>query len=273
MHFDSFLAKVSGPCPVPAPGNTNSLNCQAVRRNPHTIKQMNSADEELAFKIFLELHGELPTGEKSVCPDFIINLDGNKIGIELTELMDDVVSQYSTPAKYAIEDKIAKSAQQKFELISSKRIIVHLQIVENLILPKHKIEVLGNQIAEILVETIKDSSYILSHHLEIIEDLPNGILGIYYDIAPFMPESHFSVWRGKWTGSFDINYLNKAISKKENNIMTYRRNVNQIYLLIIEGFSFSSYLGPFEFRGTAIDNSFDKIFLLQVMSRLLFKIK
>src|SRR5664280_2102331 len=163
---------------------------------------MNSADEKLAFKIFQELHGELPTGEKSVCTDFIINLDGKKIGIELTQVMEDVVSQFSTAAKYAREDKIAKSAQQKYDLISSKRIITHLQIVENLKLPKHKIEVLGDQIAEILVKTTKDSPYILSHNLEIIDDLPNGILGIYYDITPFMPESHFSVWRGKWTGSF-----------------------------------------------------------------------
>jgi hypothetical protein len=234
---------------------------------------MNSTDEEFAFKIFLELNGKLPTGEKSECPDFIINLNGKKIGIELTELMEDVVSPFSTAAKYALEDKIAKSAQQKYDLKSNKRIIAHLQIVENLNLPKHKIEMLGNQISEILIKTTKDSPYILSHHHEIIDDLPNGILGIYYDMTTFMPESHFSVWRGKWTGSFDINHLNIAISKKENNIKAYRRNVDQIYLLIIEGFSFSSYLGPFEFKGTTIDNSFDKIFLLQVMSRLLFNIK
>ena len=179
----------------------------------------------------------------------------------------------SPAAKYALEDKIAKSAQQKYDLKSNKRIIAHLQIVENLNLPKHKIEMLGNQISEILIKTTKDSPYILSHHHEIIDDLPNGILGIYYDMTTFMPESHFSVWRGKWTGSFDINHLNIAISKKENNIKAYRRNVDQIYLLIIEGFSFRSYLGPFEFKGTTSDNSFDKIFLLQVMSRLLFNIK
>jgi hypothetical protein len=234
---------------------------------------MNPVDEEFAFKIFLELNGELPLGEKSECPDFIINLNGEKIGIELTELMEDVASTFSTPARYALEDKIAKSAQLKYDLISNKRIIAHLQIVENLKLPKHKIEVLGNQISEILLQTTKDSPYILSHHHEIIDDLPNGILGIYYDMTPFMPESHFSVWRGKWTGSFDINHLNKTITKKENNINAYRRNVDQIYLLIIEGFSFSSYLGPFEFKGTTIDNSFDKIFLLQVMSRQLYNIK
>ena len=31
LHRDSFLAKVPGPCPVPASGNTTSLYCRAVR--------------------------------------------------------------------------------------------------------------------------------------------------------------------------------------------------------------------------------------------------
>ena len=234
---------------------------------------MNPTDELFAFKIFLELHGKLSTGKKSESPDFIINLNGNNIGIELTELMEDVVSPFSTAARYALEDKIAKSAQRKYDLVSNKRIIAHLQISENIKLPMHKIEILGNQIAEILIFTTKDMPYVLSHHHEIIDDLPNGILGIYYDITPFMTDSHFSVWRGKWTGTFDINYLNKAIIKKENYITAYRQNVDQIYLLIIEGFTFSSYLGQFEHKGTLCDNTFDKIFLLQVMSRQLFKIK
>ena len=76
---------------------------------------MNPTDELFAFKIFLELHGKLSTGKKSESPDFIINLNGNNIGIELTELMEDVVSPFSTAARYALED--AKLKAQEIDLI------------------------------------------------------------------------------------------------------------------------------------------------------------
>jgi hypothetical protein len=234
---------------------------------------MNSADEEFAFKIFLELHGELPTGEKSVCPDFVINHNGKKIGVELIELMENISQPFSSAAKYSLEDKIAKSDQRQFDLISNKKLMVNLQIVENLNLPQHKINYLASQIVDILTNTINDKPYVLSHNLEIIENLPKQIVNIYYDITPFLTESHFSVMRSKWTGSFNLNDLNRSIGKKENNVKTYRKNVDLIYLLIIEGFTFSSYLGPFEKKGNIINNSFDKIFLLKVMSRELFEIK
>ena len=63
------------------------------------------------------------------------------------------------------------------------------------------------------------------------------------------------------------------INKKEKNINQYRKIVDQIYLLIIEGFNFSGNLGQFEFKGSLTENNFDKIFLLQILSRRLHEIK
>jgi len=234
---------------------------------------MNSKEEAFAFKIFIELHGKLSNGEKSESPDFFINQDGKKIGVELTELMEKSDMPIPSSAKYSLEDKIAKSAQRQFDLVSNKKLMVNLQIVDNLKLPLNKVNHLASQIVEVLLKTIKDSPNVLTHNLEITESLPNGILNIYYDITPFLHESLFSVMRGKWTGSFTMNDLNRAISKKETYISLYRKKVDLVYLLIIEGFSFSSYLGPFEMIGSIISNGFDKIYLLKVMSRQLFEIK
>ena len=234
---------------------------------------MNSDQEEFAFKLFLELHGNLPSGEKSESPDFIIHIDGKRIGIEITELMEETKLSISSAAKYSIEDKIAKSAQRQYDNISDKRLNVNLQIANNLNISKNRVDHLSRLISEILRDEIKDFPYAITHNLEINADLPEEILGIYYDVYPFLDESHFSVMRGKWTGSFNIIDLNRAIRKKECYTPLYKSKTDLVYLLILEGLSFSSYLGPFEMIGTIVDNSFDKIFLLKILSRQLFEIK
>lgn len=234
---------------------------------------MNVEDEKFVFNIFLELYGKLPPGEKSERPDFVINLNGKKIGVELIELMEQKVQTYSSAAKYSLEDKIAKSAQIQYDSLSGKKVLAHLRFADNLKLPLREVDTLAATIAKAILNSVKDLPYVLSHNQEIQDDLPKGVSGIYYDIAPFMPESHFSIWRGKWTGSFNIDFLNKVINKKEKNISSYRKNLDQIYLLIIEGFNFSGYLGQFEFKGSLTENNFDKIFLLQIMSRQLHEIK
>lgn len=234
---------------------------------------MNTYNEEFAFKLFRELHGNLPDGEKSESPDFIINLDGKMIGIELTELMEEDSGPLSLAAKYSLEEKIAKSAQRQFDNRSDKRIMVNLQIVEKLNLPSYKITHLASEIAQILINTTKDFPDVLSNNHEIIENLPNEILNIYFDITPFLTESHFTVMRGKWTGSFNINDLVRLIIKKNKYTLDYRRKVDLLYLLIIEGFAPKSWYGSFMMTGSAIENDFDKVFLLKIMSRQLYKIK
>ena len=234
---------------------------------------MNREDEKVAFQIFLDLYRKLPPGEKSERPDFVINLNGEKIGVELTELMEEKVHPYSSAAKYSLEDKIAKSAQIQYNSLSIKKVQAHLRFADNLNLALSEVDTLAAKISKIILNSVNEVPYILSHNYEIQDNLPKGVSGIYYDIAPFMSESHFSIWRGKWTGSFSIDYLNKVINKKEKNINQYRKIVDQIYLLIIEGFNFSGNLGQFEFKGSLTENNFDKIFLLQILSRRLHEIK
>ena len=234
---------------------------------------MNLDKETLAFNVFRNLHGDLPPGEKSESPDFLINLDNKIIGVELTELMEEDSGPSSLAAKYSLEDKIAKSSRIKFDLASNKRIMANLHIRDNLSLPSNKIHSISKEIADLITRTTENYPNTLSYNYEINENLPKEILAIYFDIAPFMTESHFSVMRGKWTGSFNINDLNRAIEKKDKNIPKYRKKADSIYLVIIEGFAPNSWFGPFIKTGTYIKNSFDKIFLLKIMSRELFQIK
>ena len=128
---------------------------------------MNTDQEKFAFEIFLELHGKLPTGVKTEAPDFTIKHDGKKIGVELIELLEPAYQKTSSAAKYSLEDKIAKSAQRQYDLISDKKLMVNLQIVENLDFPLSKIDSLSSQISDTLLNVIKDKPYCLSHNFEI----------------------------------------------------------------------------------------------------------
>jgi hypothetical protein len=40
LHRDNFLAKVPGPCPDAASGNTTSLYCRAVRSHEEPVNQL-----------------------------------------------------------------------------------------------------------------------------------------------------------------------------------------------------------------------------------------
>lgn len=187
--------------------------------------------------------------------------------------MEEDSGSLSLAAKYSLEDKISQSAQRQFDISSDRRIMANLQIVEKLNLSSHKVNLLGSVIADILIKATKDSPNVLSHNHEINENLPKEILNIYFDIIHFMTESHFSVMRGKWTGSFNLNDLNRVIIKKDKYTLYYKKNFDQLYLLIIEGFAPNSWYGPFIKTGSAIENNFDKIFLLKIMSRQLYEIK
>lgn len=229
--------------------------------------------EIFAFNLFRELYGQLPPGEKSERPDFIISKDGSKIGIELTELMDEEYGGSSLAAKYSSEDKIVKLSRINFDLLTNKRIFANLHFRDKLKIKSNRKEQISREIATILVNTTNNYPNVLIHNLEINDNLPNELLNIYFDIAPFLEDSHFMAMRGKWTGPFNINELNRIVEKKDKNLFAYKTRTDQVYLVIIEGFIPNSMYGEFLNSGTLIKNGFDKVFLLRIMSKKLFEIK
>jgi hypothetical protein len=233
-----------------------------------------SLDKELfAYQIFNQLYGKLPCGKKSESPDFIIYNDNQRIGIELTELIEKQNQKNSLVSRYALEDKIARLAKAIFDNASLKRVMVNIAFQDRLIVPAKRVKPLAHELVSILIKKTEDPSIANSINLEILEDLPNEISSIYFDIAKFLDESIFNAMRSKWVGDFDINELNRPLEKKEKYIKSYKQNTDKIYLLITEGFVPNSWYGRFVENGKLNDTKFDKVFFLRLLSRQLYEIK
>jgi hypothetical protein len=230
--------------------------------------------EKFAFALFYELYNNLAKGIKTEGPDFIINQNGIRIGVEHVDFMEESKeNEISVPVKYSLEDKVVRYSNEDFDKHSDKRIVANIQFQDDLKLRSKRIKELALEISNRIQITVKDFPNIIYHKLEVTDNLPAGVLHIYFDIAPYLDKSIFQAMRSKWIGKFNLNDLNRLISKKEKNIPNYLNKVNQIYLLITEGFIPNSWIGDFENNGVMINNRFDKIFLLKVMSHNLYELK
>jgi hypothetical protein len=235
---------------------------------------MDIDQEKFAFALFFKLYEKLSRGIKTEGPDFLINHNGIIIGVEHVELMEESKkNEIAFHAKYSLEDKVVRFAKADFDKQNNKRIVANIQFQDNLKLNSKRIKELALEISNRIQISAMDFPNIIYHKLEITDNLPVEVLHIYFDIAPYLDKSIFQAMRSKWVGKFNLNDLNRLISMKEKNISVYLKKVDKIYLLITEGFIPNSWIGDFENNGALINNRFDKIFLLKVMSHTLYELK
>jgi hypothetical protein len=234
---------------------------------------MNREEEKFAFNKFLRAFGKLPDGEKTESPDFIIPTEKGRIGVELTELIFEKINGISIAEIYSIEDSIVKLVQFDFDKKSKKKIWATISFQDNIkISGKDKI-LLAQEISLFIINSLEN--YLDEHleNLEILENLPKGVRGIYFDIVPFFTESLISPMRGKWPPPIDFETLNEVILKKNRNLLRYKAKVDFVYLVILVSLSFKSHHGDFVNAGSLISNDFDKIFLFNTLSDKVFEIK
>ena len=233
---------------------------------------MNTDQEIFAFNRFINLYGQLEFGEKSKYPDFIVKSGNKKIGIELTELIYEKNHGVLLSKKYALEDKIAKQTIIEFDQQCNKRIWASIQFQDKLSISSARKKGLAQEISSMLINTI-NSYPEETNNIEITENLPNELQGIYFDIVSFLTESLIYSMRSKWSGTFNIENLSPVVIKKNTLIPRYKTNVDIVYLVIIESFSAHSNNGEFLQTGSIVPNDFDKIFLFNILSNKLFEIK
>lgn len=225
---------------------------------------MNKDQELLSFHRFLELNKHLNTWERSESPDFIITYENRKIGIEITELIFETIHGVPIAKKYSLEDEIIKLVYKELRLKSHFKILASIQFDEKLNVSKKDMGIFASKISEIISNFLIGKPNILTHHLAIIEDLPAGVNGVYLDIIPLLGDSIIYAQRGKCPVQITIDHLNDLIKRKNKIIELYKRKVDEIYLVIVHGLSFSSTHGNFSINTKVIPNEFNRIFLLDV---------
>lgn len=237
------------------------------------LKSLKSKKEIIGFNKFRELYKILPEGSESESPDFIVVADTKRIGIELIELINEGNDKFSPAQRYSLEDRIVSKARMEFQKYSNKRVWAVIEFEINLSLSKLRSQKLACEIAESVYKNTRNlpDDRIL-YNGEIYEGLPPEIRFISFDIIPEMEGIEWMPMRSKLAEPLESYHLNRAVTKKEKRIPEYKKKVDEIYLLIMEGFLPKSWY--WDHKDLSIDSTeFDKVFLLRLMRNELIVLK
>jgi hypothetical protein len=203
--------------------------------------------ERFLLDRFLEYQGITPTrvvpGES---PDFLIDLEGRTVGVELTELFirNSKSEAHPKPAEESLLKKIESNADR---IMSRAReicfragnppVLSTIVISDRITLDKKK----GDQIAELIADQIQSMSLQNSQAVkwrsgeEEDEEHPllDSVHFIHTERVPDCRFAHWTVVKAGLVATLTPEHLQAEIEKKAKKINTYRKRAEEIWLLIV----------------------------------------
>lgn len=206
-------------------------------------------------------------------PDFIINIEGKEIGVELTEVFQDShlgiskMKQESSDGAQFTEDLIAL-IQQNIPFTFS----IGIHFNKNLPIKKSKKEKILKELERICVPAMIN---LQNHeHLELEnyhDSLPNEIDDIHVYRFDGMEESIDSRPEGGTVSRLTMSHLETALTNKESKLSSYKV-CNQHWLVIREGNYYSGSFSDVEID-IPINTRFDKVFLFRSRTKEIIELK
>lgn len=204
-------------------------------------------------------------------PDFLIDLEGRTVGIELTELF--IRSNKSEVPHELAEESVLKRVESNHDRIMSRAreiyfragnppVLSTIVFSDQITLDKKK----GDQIAELIADQIQRMSLQNSQAVKwrSIEEeneehpLLDSVYFIHTERVPELRFAHWTVVKAGLVATLTPEYLQAEIDKKAKKIDMYREIAEEIWLLIVAdrtqlsqkfsvqtGFSIGSVSGPF----------------------------
>ena len=210
---------------------------------------------------------------KQEAPDFIVDLEGSKIGVELTEIFQDSNLGHSKLQEYS---SVANSfAHELINLIQphiNYKFSLGLRLNKNIQIKKtNKLDILKKTM-EICVSAMADISN--HHHIELesyYDNLPEAIEAIHICHFDGLEESFNSKPEGGTIARLTINHIDPILKKKENKLSSYLQCDKQ-WLLIREG---NYYAGSFSdvLIESPIVSLFDKVYLFRTQNKNIIELK
>jgi hypothetical protein len=203
--------------------------------------------ERFLLDRFLEQQGVMPEAVQPLNPpdpDFLIDLDGRRLGIELTEVFirSKEPNQHPQPAEgpllqvvESISDLIVSKARQSYFKTDNPLVLSTIVFSSRMTLDRNK----SDHIAELIADTIRD----ISSRNSSIEDWKPGLHDPLYESVAFIhickvPESRFARWtvaRPGIVATLTVKHLQDRIDAKAKKIHGYKKNKNieEIWLLMV----------------------------------------
>lgn len=232
------------------------------------------AAEVQHFKLFRRLLKDFPHGEVSHSdkPDFLIQHEGEVIGVEHTQLTKPTSSK--RPALLESEasvDELLRVARQHAEISGVPPLWVSLACIGAPAIPKGQQRV---ELARSLMRLVRANvpSEGKSIRLE-VDDIP-GVDGVYIDRNNLVTEHHWYAGRGGWVMTRCVDLLQNAISQKRQGIDEYLKRCSRCWLLLVaDGGRPSSAIRPDDASQAHVyASAFERTFFMRCVDQSLIEL-
>ncbi|MDU1905157.1 MAG: hypothetical protein E6772_10275 [Dysgonomonas sp.] len=196
---------------------------------------------------------------EKVCevPDFLINYNGNTLGIEHQTLTDNTDRSYE-----GFFENIFRHAESELKKNNSlPNFLANCWLYPKIEYKLNEKNAFIKLVVEIITEFIKSGHLIYNNIIEEISLQPHSEI----NVCP-----NFGAW---WQKYLTKDILQNAINEKEKRIDDYRKSVKQIWLLIVIGGTKSSSYQISTHENYNIATTFDRIYLLEDVYNNLYQLK
>ena len=176
--------------------------------------------------------------EAREAPDFILRVDNQLTGIEVTELfISDAPGGNSLQAKEAISSQIIAKAQHIYEETGGKPAHVSICFYPGMSLRDINRDKTAQALRDFVLELNLAPSEYKDWHPESIEGqqarLPDEIAFVHALGVPSFDMAHWSVARAGWVAPLREELLQQRINEKAKRIKSYQNTIDSNWLLIV----------------------------------------
>ena len=233
---------------------------------------MKKAREETYLRRFRENFAGFPEGTilPSERPDFLVETDRGRLGVELTEYHisePDEGRSSPTRAREATEDQVLRMAAEQYRSKGLPPVVVNVLWHTNQALDRHRMPELATGLADLVQEHLPEPN----QSVTINERRHPARRYLPEEVASLTVIRRESITKGSWTSvraafvpTIAPSDLQEILRNKEAKASSYRRHCREVWLLIVaRGLEPSTFgdLGP-EIKGHQFESSFDRVFLL-----------
>jgi len=198
-------------------------------------------------------------------PDFIIISNDEKIGIEITELVNtpEKKNEPFPVQKDSLEKSIVKEAEKQFKKQNlGPALNVSFWFKDSLRCRRHEIAYLGNELKKLVSKNIKHKNLNESFLFRLYEDIPEYLISCKISYHPKIKQSIWYNTKAKSLPNPTESMIYELIKKKEENIDNYLKKAPKVYLLIVEGTPPYSWFDSFNnIKSLKLRTKFNKVYI------------
>jgi hypothetical protein len=207
-------------------------------------------------------------------PDVVVEVHGRRIGIELTDLIPDE----SARRMEKLQESILIEAQRVFENKCSLPLHVTVGFSQAINQKGLRIQQLGQQLADIVWRFVEPRKGLAAYQEQFYFQIDCHTNDYFHDVGIFylnrITAACWSPIMSFWVPTAPTDSIQEIIRRKSRNVPGYLTGCDEVWLLIFETGSPSSYFSYYEqLRGNFFDSTFSRTLIGRIANEELVELR